>query len=107
MGPQCSLTGAVVSTSPGVVASGAIWLSRAPAAVDREVRSGDVDGRVVEPLLVSVLVVSAIAVTVESALLRSDWPALSRTWLALFSAVPAGGCSELPVRRRIGGTGAE
>lgn len=45
---------------------------------------------VVEPLLASVLAVLAIEVTAESALLRFDWSALSSTWLALFSAVPAG-----------------
>ena len=47
-------------------------LSRVPAAVDSEVRSGDAAGSVVEPLLASLLAVSAIAFTVESALLRSD-----------------------------------
>ena len=40
--------------------------------------------------------VSAIAVTVESAPLRSDSPALSRTWLALFSAVLAGAAASCP-----------
>ncbi len=83
-------------TSLGVARSGAIWRSRVPAAAEREVRSGDEAGNVVEPLLASVLAVLAIVVTVESAPLRSDSPALSRTWLALFSAVLAGAAASCP-----------
>ena len=83
-------------TSRGVVASGVIWLSTVSAAADSEVRSEDVAGSVVGPLLASLLAVSAITSKFESARLRSDCAALSSTWPALFSAVPTGVAASCP-----------